>query len=420
MRAPSPLGTGLSRRLPVVVVRVGAYDAAGQAFGGADHDSGDVREVQQPATLAESPGTDAVAVEARALRVSVVIPVFNCHRFVAEAVESILAQSLRDLELIVVDDGSTDGSGDIVAGLLHDDPRGRLLVNERNLGLSRTLNRGWQAARAPYIARLDADDVALPDRLSRQVSFLDAHPRVAAVGGSLIRIDESGAVGATVTFPTRNRGIRATLRRRSCIAHPAAVIRRSALENVGGYRLDEAEDFDLWLRLSDEWELANLREPVVLYREHPAQVTRATVERQMVATLAIHASAKARRAGRHDPLASAPAMSIDTLDQLRVDAAEVEDRVTRACLELAASSVLLGHHGESAALVEQARGGLGKRTDRAFAAAVALKRADAHLSARRPLAGLADVCAGIVHSPRYTSGRLLSRLRDLMNGRMLW
>jgi hypothetical protein len=361
-----------------------------------------------------------VPVEVPAPRVSVVIPVFNCERFVAEAVESVLAQSFRDLELIVIDDGSTDRSGEIVAGLLRDDPRGRLLVNERNLGLSRTLNRGWRKARAPYIARLDADDVALPDRLSRQVSFLDAHPRVAAVGGSVIRIGESGALGATVTFPTGNRGIRATLCRRSCIAHPAALIRRSALEGVGGYRLDEAEDFDLWLRLSDEWELANLREPVILYREHPAQVTRATVERQMVATLAIHASAKARRAGRRDPLASAPVMSMDTLALLDVDAAEVEDRVTRACLELAASSQLLGHHVDSAALVEQARGGLGKKTDRAFAAAVALKRADAHLSARRPLAGLAHVCAGVVHAPRYTSGRLLSRLRDLIHGRRLW
>jgi len=359
------------------------------------------------------------AVEAPAPRVSVVIPVFNCERFVAEAVESVLAQSFRDLELIVIDDGSTDRSPEIVAQLIRDERRARLHVNERNLGLSVTSNRGWQEARAPYVARLDADDVALPDRLSRQVPFLDDHPRVGAVGGAAIRIGASGAQGATMRFPTQNRGIRATLDRRSCIAHSAALIRRAALEQVGGYRLDVGGDFDLWLRLAERWELANLAEPVVLYREHPDQITLTKFQQQAIATLAASASARARRAGRADPLALAPELSMETLAELEIGAAEIAGQVTHRCLEVAATYELLGHRSESAALVEHARGTLASRTDRTYAAAVALKRADVHLSAHRPLAGIVDACSGVIRAPRYASGRLLSRVRDRFHGRRL-
>jgi hypothetical protein len=373
----------------------------------------------QSATLSAGPGAAAPAAEAPAPRVSVVIPVFNGERFVAEAVESVLAQSFRDLELIVVDDGSTDRTREIVARLIRDEPRARLLVNEGNLGLSHTSNRAWREARAPYVARLDADDVALPDRLSRQVPFLDDHPRVAAVGGAAIRIGTSGAPGAIMRFPTRNRGIRATLDRRSCIAHSAALIRRAALDQVGGYRLDVGGDFDLWLRLAEEWELANLSEPVVLYREHPDQVTLTKFRQQTIATLAASASARARRAGRTDPLAQAPELSPETLAELEIGAAQITDRVTHRCLEVAATYELLGYRRESTALVEHARGALASRTDRTYAAAVALKRADSHLSAHRPLAGLADACLGIIHAPRYASGRLLERARDRIHGRRL-
>ena len=260
----------------------------------------------------------------------------------------------------------------------------------------------------------------MPDRLARQLAFLEANPRVAAVGGALIRIDETGTHGATMTFPTADRGIRSTLARRSCISHSAALIRRDALEQAGGYRLNEAEDFDLWLRLSEGWQLANLVEPVLLYREHPGQVTLTTIERQVTATMAAHASARARRAGRHDPLAAATELDAETLAQLELGPAEIAARVTRDCLERAASYELLGHHDQTAALLAIARTTLGPRTDRTFAAALALKRADAHLAAHRPLAAVATACLGVFHAPRYASGRLLARARDRFNGRTFW
>jgi glycosyltransferase involved in cell wall biosynthesis len=349
--------------------------------------------------------------------VGVVVPVYNCEQFVSEAIESVLAQSFSDFELIVIDDGSVDRSADIAAEFASKDSRVRLLRNGRNVGLGNALNRGWRDTQALYVARLDADDVALPDRLSRQVSFLDAHPAVAVVGGAMIRIDESGVRGATMTFPTSDRGIRSTLARRSCIPHPGALIRREALERAGGYRLNEAQDFDLWLRLSERWELANLAEPVGLYREHPAQVTFAAFERRAAATLAAEASARARRAGGCDPLAFDPTLNREPLALVEVNADEVADRATRYCLELAASYELLDYDNETAALVDHARRTLGHRTDRTFAAAVALKRADAYLAARRPDAALVSVGTALRRAPRYSAGRLLSRLRDRINGR---
>ena len=210
-------------------------------------------------------------------RVSVVLPVFNGERYLAEAIESVLDQSLQDLELVIVDDGSTDRSRAIVEHFAALDGRVRLLINEINQGLATTLNRGWREAHAPYIARLDADDIALPERLSLQVAFLDSNPAVAVVGGASIRIDEAGHRGAAMLFPTTDRGIRATLTRRCCIPHSGAVIRKSVLEQVGGYRLGEAEDFDLWLRVCRSLAArVLLRFPVVLYREHASQITHRT------------------------------------------------------------------------------------------------------------------------------------------------
>jgi hypothetical protein len=345
------------------------------------------------------------------------MPVFNCERFVGEAIESILAQAFQHFELLAIDDGSDDGSREIVSQFARSDPRVRLLVNDRNLGLGTTLNAAWHEARGPYIARLDADDIALPGRLGKQVSFLDAHPDVAAVGGALIRIDQRGARGATMTFPTSDRGIRATLARRSCIAHSAALIRREALERVGGYRLNEAEDFDLWLRLSQDWKLANLAEPVLLYRQHPSQATVATFERQAAATLAVRASAKARRSGRPDPIAFSPVLNKDPLARVELEATDVADRVTHDCLELAASYELLGHHDASRTLLAHVRTALGPSTDRTFAAALALKRADAHLSARRPDNALVSAGAAVLRAPVYSSRRMASRLRDRFHGR---
>jgi glycosyltransferase involved in cell wall biosynthesis len=358
--------------------------------------------------------------EADVPRVSVVLPVLNGDRYLAQAIESVLSQTLRDLELVIVDDGSTDRSRAIVESLAGRDDRVRLIVNEANLGLAAALNRGWQAARAPYIARLDADDVALPDRLSLQVAFLDSNPAVAVVGGASIRIDAAGNRGAMMLFPTTDRGIRATLTRRCCIPHSGAVIRKRVLEEVGGYRLGEAEDFDLWLRVADRWQLANLPVPVVLYREHAGQITNATLERQSTATVAVRAAARFRRAGLSDPLDGSERVTPEVLEQLKVGRKEIAAQVERDCLERAASYEILGHRDESAALIGQAQRTLGKGTRRRFAAAVELKRADARLTSHRPVAGVAHASLAVLNAPGYATSRLASRFRDRLYGRAFW
>lgn len=354
---------------------------------------------------------------AAAPRVSVVMPVFNSETYVAEAVESVLGQTLRELELIVVDDGSRDTSNAILEQSARRDPRVRLIVNETNLGVRIAMNQGWQAARAPYIARMDADDVALRERLDRQVAFLDTHPSVAAVGGAMITIDAAGRRGSTVQFATENAGIRSTLMRRNCLAHPTVTMRRSALEAVGGYRVEHAEDYDLWLRLSERYQLANLSEPVTLYRQHPLQISFTGLERQTRGRLAVVASARARRAGGSDPLDGVDELTPELLGPLNIDHVDFAVAFESDCLEWAATLAGLGHQAESSELLAQAERMLGRRTRGTFEAAVELKQAAACLSARRPVAAGFHALLALRHAPRYASRRLVERLRDGMAGR---
>ena len=201
-------------------------------------------------------------------RVSVVLPVRDGERFLAEAIESIRGQAD---ELIVVDDGSTDGSAEIAAGL------GATVVRQEPLGLVAALTRGIAESSAPYVARMDADDVSLPGRLDRQVAFLEAHPRVAFVAPGVEVVDEAGTRIDEVVLPPDDASLRRRLLLRNPFTHGSVVLRRAALDAVGGYRSDYGanEDYDLWRRLARDWELAALPEILYRYRRH-SQATTAT------------------------------------------------------------------------------------------------------------------------------------------------
>jgi glycosyltransferase involved in cell wall biosynthesis len=134
-------------------------------------------------------------------RVSVVMSVFNGERFLREAVDSILGQTYRDLELIVIDDGSADGSGEILAQRRQADARLRVFP-QANMGLTRSLNRGVELSTGEYVARMDADDLSEPRRFERQVAFMDAHPDVGLLGTAYREIDGEGRVLGTKVFPT--------------------------------------------------------------------------------------------------------------------------------------------------------------------------------------------------------------------------
>jgi glycosyltransferase involved in cell wall biosynthesis len=197
--------------------------------------------------------------------VSVVIAVRNGAAWVGEAVGSVLAQTDGDHELIIVDDGSTDATADLLAGIA--DPRLRVLRQEA-AGLTRALNRALGVARADLVARLDADDLMLPERLARQRAFLTAHPDVGVLGTAAREVDAAGLPVSEVRPPLDDAAIRRALIRRNPFVHSSVVMRRQVVEAAGGY--DEAvavaQDYELWLRLSRAAKLANLPEPLVLRR----------------------------------------------------------------------------------------------------------------------------------------------------------
>jgi glycosyltransferase involved in cell wall biosynthesis len=204
--------------------------------------------------------------------VSVVMCVHDGAPLVAEAVASVLAQTDGDLELIVVDDGSTDDTPALLAAVRD----GRLRVHRQpRTGLTRALNRGLGLARAPLIARLDADDVALPERLARQRAFLAEHGEVGLLGTAAREVDPAGGPVRVVRPPADDAGLRRALIRANPFVHSSVMARRELIVRAGGYdeTLPVAQDYDLWMRLSRLTRLATLDEVLVVRRLGPRRVS---------------------------------------------------------------------------------------------------------------------------------------------------
>jgi len=259
-------------------------------------------------------------------RVSVLLPVHNGEEQLEGAIESILRQSLDDFELIVVDDGSTDRTPSLLQQFAARDPRVRVCRQDHG-GIVAALNRGARLARAPYLARMDADDIAVPDRLAKQAAFLDSNADIAMVGGSVEYILGEGRRAQLRSLPTAPAEIAQRLMDgRHCFVHPTVMIRTDALAEVGGYRaaFEGAEDADLWLRLVERFRLANLPEIVLAKRVHPGQVSTRRMEQGIVRRLAAHASATLRRNTGQDPLRPDQAITTETLRRLGVDPETVQ------------------------------------------------------------------------------------------------
>lgn len=201
--------------------------------------------------------------------ISVILPVFNAAAYVRQAVESVLAQTFSDFELVVIDDGSTDGSDRLLSELARMDSRIRLLAQE-NQGYSRTLNTAFQLAGGEFIARMDADDICLPMRFELQRQFLTDHPEIGVVGSRVLLIDPEGAPVCESFLEQHHEEIDRCHMAfcGSAIAHPSVLIRASLLGDVGGYRteFEPAEDLDLWLRLAERTRLANIPQALLKYR----------------------------------------------------------------------------------------------------------------------------------------------------------
>jgi Glycosyl transferase family 2 len=218
--------------------------------------------------------------------VTVLMAVHNGEPYVREAVRSVLDQTFTDFELVVVDDASADATAAIVER--HGDPRIRLLRNERNLGQVPSLNRGLNEARGAYVARLDADDVCMPTRLTRQVEVLDAEPQVCLVGSWMQAIDAGDRRLGTLekTLSDYVDFLYHTLIMRVYVSHPAAMYRREPVLTLGGYDESTApsEDKDLWRKLAlQRHEARIVPEPLLLYRLHDRQLsqTQAAYQRKV-------------------------------------------------------------------------------------------------------------------------------------------
>lgn len=228
--------------------------------------------------------------------VTVIIPVRNGERFIGHAIDSILSQTLTDIELLVVDDASTDRTTEIIES--YTDPRLRILRNPQRMGVSASRNRAVAEARSPYVAFLDADDIAYSQRLEKQITFLESHPNVALVGSHLDYIDAEGKLLYSERpgqRPCKSDELRMELLKRACILPSTATGRKSALVQAGGFpQMDYAEDHDLWCRLAVNHELAILPERLVAYRYHPNQATFRKIYKSYQATQACIRQAKER------------------------------------------------------------------------------------------------------------------------------
>lgn len=218
---------------------------------------------------------------------SVILPVYNAARYLRAALASLQQQTVRDFEVIAVDDGSTDGSKAILDEVAKADPRLRV-ISRPNTGIVGALNDALAEARGDFVARMDADDVAEPTRFAEQLSFLVAHPDRVALGTAVWIIDDRDRVIDRWEPPANSTAIETALLdgNGGALIHPSAVFRRAAINAVGGYRreFDLAEDLDLYFRLLAHGTLANLTLPLLRYRHHvsSSNFTRRTRQQQRI------------------------------------------------------------------------------------------------------------------------------------------
>lgn len=202
-------------------------------------------------------------------QITVLMPVYNSEKYLKEAMESILSQSFRNFEFLIINDGSLDNSFNIISS--YKDPRIRLVQNNKNRGLIYSLNKGIKLSKGELIARMDADDISRPDRLEKQVKYMTTHPEVIVCGSDIGVINNIGKFLYYQPTLLRDKQIRNCMVVTCPLVHPSVIYRKNTIVEVGGYdtRAYVVEDYDLWVKLMTEGKFSNISEPLLYYRINP-------------------------------------------------------------------------------------------------------------------------------------------------------
>lgn len=234
--------------------------------------------------------------------ISVVMPVYNGKTYLHRAILSVLNQSFSDFEFLIIDDGSTDGSSEILLEYQQKDRRIRV-VARKHLGLIAALNEGCNLARGKYIARLDCDDIAKSWRLEQQINYLNTNRNIVLLGGSTECIDGDDNLLFTMHWPSQQQGLRDYMLLDCQIAHTTVMFTKEVFVAVGGYRpaYRHAEDYDLFLRIGDKHGFDNLDQILCQYRLHSQQISSQQADAQIISSIGARLATKMRRSGLIEP-----------------------------------------------------------------------------------------------------------------------
>jgi glycosyltransferase involved in cell wall biosynthesis len=288
---------------------------------------------------------------------TVVMPVYNGAQFLNEAIDSIRTQSFRNFEFLIVDDGSTDESLQILARHAAVDERIRILTQE-NQGLIGSLNRAYCEAKGAFIARMDQDDVSRRYRLEIQMNFLARNPGLALVGAAIEIIDNVGRHLGVIRLPESPEQIRAHMRALGCaLAHPTVLFRRDAVLQTGGLRkaYRHAEDYDLWLRMLEQFDFTNLQDVLLEYRRHNTSTSSLFSTQQILSAWCAQIMAKRRLEGLSDPTDEVELISPSFMRSLGITQQQINDRILTQLTSMAEESIRCGLSSAAAEFIRVAR-----------------------------------------------------------------
>ncbi|MDF1756310.1 MAG: glycosyltransferase [Verrucomicrobiales bacterium] len=233
---------------------------------------------------------------------TVILPAYNAEVHLAEAINSVISQTFSDFELIIIDDGSTDRTGEIINEI--DDSRIRLIQHKQNAGLIAALNEGIALAKSEFVARMDADDVCEPSRFEEQLEFFDQNPDVGVLGTAIRMIDSESRPGKIFEMPLSRDEVEWALPLLCPLAHPTVMMRTDVVKKAAGYSsgAELAEDYDLWGRISAHVGIANLSSPLLKLRKHPGSVTSSRAQDHLTASALVSKSITDNYLGENTPI----------------------------------------------------------------------------------------------------------------------